>query len=367
MSHGPDSLNSWEHLVGALESEHHHRICQIDLWPIPTSELEKLAAAMQKPYPELTSLLFWAKRYTVTPLSDSFLGGSAPLLRELWLHGCPFPGIPKLLLSSNQLVVLSLWNIPNSGYISPQDLVTALSVSSRLEILRLGFESPLHPRCRPPPPFTRSVLPALTRLDFKGVHAYLEVLVAQIEAPLLDRLCVTFFMDFDFVLPQLHRLISQTESFNSCDRATVCTSDSAIQFAISRETRQFPVLLLEIMQSDGQLSSLAQVCSSSFPLSTLVQLDIIGHCWLLHQTNNMVTTQWVEFLAPFTAVKDLRLSDQVEQHVCKALAELAEERRADVLPALRNIFLRHFLPWEIEGFVAARRLSGHPVAVHRWR
>ncbi|KAI9462653.1 hypothetical protein F5148DRAFT_215846 [Russula earlei] len=144
----PYSLNRfssyWGNVASALESEH-HRICYIHLSDIPTSQWKRFAAAMQKPFPELTYLRFRAEDNTVTSLPDSFLGGSAPLLRQLRLGNCPFPGIPKLLLSSNQLVVLGLWDIPDSGYISPQDLVTALSIMSKLESLGLGFRSPLYP------------------------------------------------------------------------------------------------------------------------------------------------------------------------------------------------------------------------------
>ncbi|KAI9512456.1 hypothetical protein F5148DRAFT_1373160 [Russula earlei] len=366
--------SSWGYLAGALESEDHHRICQIDLPDIPTSEWERFSAAMQKPFPELTFLVFWAETTTttVTPLPDSFLGGSAPLLRELRLRNCPFPGISKLLFSSNQLALLDLFNIPDLGYISPQDLVTALSVLSRLETLRLGFESRLYPASRPP--LTRSVLPALTYLAFRGVHEYLEDLLAQIEAPLLTILYVTFFMDIHFVLPQLHRLISQVESFNSCDRAIVHTSERAIRFTTSTATHQPWEFLLEIScrELDCQLASLAQVCSSSFPfLSTLVQLNITDYAPRSHWKDDMETTRWLELLAPFTAMEDLRLTHQVAPHVCQALEELAGERVTEVLPALQNIFLEGLEPLEsvpkhVEGFVAARKLSGHPVAVHRW-
>ncbi|KAI9457882.1 hypothetical protein F5148DRAFT_1321894 [Russula earlei] len=372
ISYGSDLSNRWENLVCALESEHRHRICKIYLLDIPTSTWERFSAAMQKPFPELTFMVFSVATNTVTPLPDSFLGGSAPLLRELWLD-CSFPGTPKLLLSSNQLVVLYLWNIPNSGYISPQDVGTALSVMSRLEIFQLGFQSPLYPASGPPPPLTRSVLPALTQLTFQGVHEYLEDLLAQIEAPLLITLHVTFFMDIDFILPQLHRLISQTESFNSCDRATVRTSDRAIQFAIFGESLQFTALFLEVScrQLDWQLASLGQVCSSSFPfLSTLVHLDIMDDdVPQSHWKDDMETTQWLELLAPFTALSDLRLTHQVAPPVCQALEELTGERITEVLPALQNIFLEGLdplgsVPKYIEGFVAARILSGHPVVVH---
>ncbi|KAI9462659.1 hypothetical protein F5148DRAFT_1377109 [Russula earlei] len=365
---------SWENVAVALESEHRHPICQIILFHIPTSHCERLAAAMQKPFPELTSLRFEADDNTVTSLSDSFLGGSAPLLRRFSLWNCPFPGTPKLLLSSNQLVVLDLCQIPNSGYISPQDLVTALSVMSRLESLCLEFRSPLYPASRPPPPLTRSVLPALTGLTFQGVHEYLEDLLAQIEAPLLSTLEITFFMDIDFVLPQLHRLISQIESFNSCDRATVRTSDRAIRFTVYRKSPQLPTLTLAIScrELDWQLASLAQVRSSSFPfLSTLVHLDIVDYnVPQSHWKDDMETTQWLELLNPFTAVKDLRITDQVARHVFQALEELVGERVTEILPALQNIFLERLeplgsVPKYIEGFVAARNLSGHLVAVHR--
>ncbi|KAI9455751.1 hypothetical protein F5148DRAFT_387464 [Russula earlei] len=204
------------------------------------SHWESLAAAMQKPFPVLTSLRFGVHSYyTVTSLPDSFLGGYSPLLRRLWLESCTLPGIPKLLLSTNHLVNLALWDIPDSGYISPQDLGTALSVMSRLEILRLEFRSRLYPASRPPPPLTRSVLPALTLLKFKGVHECLEDLLAQIEVPFLNKLQIKFFMDPEFVLPQLHRLVGHAKSFKTCDRATVRTVRNGIHFSIFGGKRRF--------------------------------------------------------------------------------------------------------------------------------
>ncbi|KAI9510566.1 hypothetical protein F5148DRAFT_1281763 [Russula earlei] len=346
ISHSFKFSNSRENIAVALESEHRHRMCKINLWLIPTSAWGRLAAAMQKPFPELTFLRLRVEGNTVTSLPDSFLGGSAPLLRQLWLGNCPFPGISKLLLSSNQLVVLGLWDIPDSGYISPQDLVTALSIMSKLESLGLGFRSPLYPASRLP--LTRSVLPALTQLTFQGVHEYLEDLLAQIEAPLLNKLYVTFFMDIDLILPQLHRLISQVKSFNSCDRAEVCTSEHGIEFTIFKGTNGLPELLLEIRcrELDSQLASLAQVCSPSFPfLSTLVQLDIVDvNVPQSHWKDDMETTQWLSLLAPFTAMKDLRLTHQAAPHVCQALEELAGERVTEVLPALQNILVKGLEP-----------------------
>ncbi|KAI9450977.1 hypothetical protein F5148DRAFT_1370661 [Russula earlei] len=210
-----------------------------------------------------------------------------------------------------------------------------------------------------PPLLTHSVLPALTNLGFRGVHKYLEDLLAQIKAPILNILHVSLFIEPNFVLPQLHQLISQVKSFKTCDRASVRTSDHAIQFSIFRESPKHPKLSLEIKCKvlDQQHSSLAQ-------------LDIHGVSHPYHN-NNMENTQWLELLDPFTAVNDLHLSNQSGRHVCQVLEELINERVTEVLPTLQNIFLKGFKPSDsgpkcIERFVAMRELFDHPVAVHHW-
>ncbi|KAI9449313.1 hypothetical protein F5148DRAFT_1153181 [Russula earlei] len=375
-SSGP-YVDLWANISAALESEHHHRICGINLFFNRIEHWERWATAMQKPFPALTFLHIDNYNYNVvTSLPDSFLGGSAPLLRHLELRNCPFPGIPKLLLSSNRLVYLSLVDIPDSGYISPQDLGTTLSVMSRLETLRVQFRSRRFPQSRPRSPSTCSVLSALTCLDFEGAHGYLEDLLAQIDAPLVNKIEITFFMDPNFVVPQLHRLIRDAEWFKTFDKAFVCLSYRAIRFvAFREESYTFPDFDLEICftETDYTFSSLVQVCSSSMPLlSSLVQLEIVDPIILLRREDDTESTQWLELLAPFTAVKDLRLGDQVGRRVCQALEELAKERVTEVLPALQNIFLTGLKPSEsvpklIERFITARQLSGHPVAVYPWR
>jgi hypothetical protein len=143
---------------------------------------------------------------TVPVVPDSFLGGSAPRLRLLSFLGIPFPELQKLLLSATHLVELHLSRIPHSGYISPEEMVTCLSVLTSLERFTLGFESPQSypdqesgPYAPPPP--TRSVLPTVMTFSFKGINEYLEVLLARIDAPRLYRLSILFFNDIDFDTP----------------------------------------------------------------------------------------------------------------------------------------------------------------------
>jgi len=120
-----------------------------------------------------------------------------------------------------------------------------------------------------------------------------------------------------------------------------------------------------------QLWSLAQICSSSLPLiSALEELEINEHD--LPSSYDMDDTQWLELLDPFTALKNLYLTDDIARRVCNVLRELSGEMATEVLPALRNIFVdrpRSFkrIQKAIKPFIAARRLSGRPVAINHWR
>jgi hypothetical protein len=215
------------------ELEHSDRIYQIDLKCYSTSQIQKLWTAIQVPFPKLavlclslgdiTSRLWSYRGLLYGPiLPDSFLGGSVPHLRFLSLAYIPFPGLPKVLLSATHLVKLWLLAIPYSGYISPEVMVTCLSMLTSLEELKLQFHSPQSfpdQESRPPPPPTRSVLPALKTFWFKGVNEYLEELVARIDTPQIDRLLTTFFNDINFNTPELNQFISRTLTLGAYDEA----------------------------------------------------------------------------------------------------------------------------------------------------
>jgi len=370
----------WDNTVAALESEHYNRICEIYIDDMTNSRWDRFAAAMQKPFPELTHLHVSIFRSVVPVLPDSFLGGSAPRLRELSLRMIPFPSIPKLLLSANGLVTLSLWDIPHSGYMSPDVMATALKAMTKLESLHLQFLSPRSrpdPASQPLPPPTRFVLPALTKLRFEGVHEYMEALISRINAPLLYYLYITFFMALDFDVPQLRRLIGHTEEFKTFDHAAMLIFGGSILLSLSppKGTVDDPRLFqlrISCRESDLQLSSLAQVCSS-FPLiSTLEELEIRESAFLpsSHWKDNMENTQWLELLHPFTALRNLYLTRSIAQRVCGALQQVSGERTTEVLPALRNLFVQGSSLQPIQEamvpFVAARQLSGHPLVVDHW-
>ena len=252
-----------DNIIAALGQT--NRVCKISLWDLADRQLERVLAAMQVPFPELTDLRLELYSNQVPVIPHSFLGGSAPRLRFFFLHGIPFPEVPRLLSSATHLVVLALSNIPHSGYISPKAIIALLSVLSSLRTLILEF---LSPQSRPDwespslPPLRRSILPAPTSLEFKGVTEYLEELVIGIDTPQLDFLSIAFFN-------QITQFINCTPTLRAHDEAHV-QFDSHVELSVSSPTRNLSIGI-SCKEQDWQLSSIEQVCNSSLDLLSMVE------------------------------------------------------------------------------------------------
>jgi hypothetical protein len=241
-----------------------------------------------------------------------------------------------------------------------------------LKSLSIEFRSP---RSRPdqanrhPRPLTRVVLPSLTYFWFKGVSEYLEDFVSRIDVAQLDYTSITFFNQLIFDIPRLHDFLARTETFKAHNRAAVEFNEDVVQFNLK------PRLLLRIMckELDWQLSSMAQVCGSLLPpFSTLERLEICeGRQPQSHWQDDMETSQWLDLLHPFTAVKDLCLDKKVSPRVSAALHELVGERVTEELPVLQNLFIEGLFRAEsalkaIAPFYIARLLSNLPVVTRSW-
>jgi F-box-like len=355
--------------------ERSDRVVEIDL---DCPSLETVLAAMQVPFLELTRLVLCPEDGMESVLPDSFLGGSAPRLQFLSLAGIPFPGLLKLLLSTTRLVDLHLWNIPHSGYISPEAIVAALSTMTSLENLALEFESP---RSRPDwanrrlPPPTRSVLPVLIYFSFKGACEYLEDLVTCIDTPRLNELDITLFNQIIFDTPQSIQFISRAPTLETFEKAYVVFGSNAAWVHLSSQTSVNGNLVMKIpcIELDWQVSSMEQVCSSCLPpLSPLEDLYISEDIyWRPAWQDNIENTLLLELLRPFTGVKNLYLSEKLASLIIPALQELTGGRTTEVLPTLQNIFLEKHKPSGtiqagIQQFAATRQGTGHPIAVSRW-
>ena len=362
-------------IIAALEQN--DRICELSLVKFSGGALERVFAAMQGPFPALTRLRLRFEDKTAPPvIPTSFLLGSAPRLQTLQLTSILISGLPQLLLSATNLARLSLWEIPSSGYISPEVMVTSLSVLTRLESLVIEFEFPgcyPDPKSRRPPPPTPALLPVLTELQFLGVCEYLEDFVARIDTPLLNDLMITFFYQEMFDTPQLTQFICRTPTFNAYHQALVNFVDWDVSVTLPRSFDGGLELGIACRQRDWQLSSLAQLCSSSFPL-----IPTVGHLYIqigssrFYRQDEIESSEWLQLFHQFAAVEGLYISWDIVPHIVPVLQELVGVRVTEVLPALQTLYLEGIVPLgpvqeAIGEFISARRLAGHFISVSSWK
>ena len=203
--------------------------------------------------------------------------------------------------------------------------------------------------------------------------------------PLDSTLDTTLFNQIDFYTPQLVRFINRTPELNVLEIAKLFFGDDTAgvglsSLAVPQESHQSAAVNVEIscQELDWQVSSLEQLCTLFLPSTSAPEglyiypwNDYPGSYPYRKDTGNIENSLWLALLHPFTAAKNLYLSKEFMPGIAPALQELAGGRTTELLPTLQNIFLEEAEPSgpvqeAIGMFVAARQLSGHPVAVSRW-
>ena len=161
-----------DNIIAALE--HPDRVSFICL-DLTGSMWGKVVTVMEEPFPELTYLGISSTDGNAPIFPPKFLGGHAAFcLDEVDFQGIPFPALPTLLLSASNLRMLSLTEIPPTGYFSPEAIVASLAALTRLDVFIIEFQrATSQPNRMDPPPLTRAVLSALTHLFFKGASEYI--------------------------------------------------------------------------------------------------------------------------------------------------------------------------------------------------
>ena len=372
----PPSPEDEDNVIAALE--HHNRLRGIQL-AVTSSLLGKITKLMQASFPKLTSLSLWLDKgrsnCTAPSLPHQFLGGYAPLLRDLSLIGIPFPGLPGLLSTTGSLTSLRLLEIPDTGYITPHAMATCLSTLTNLAVLCLEFRFPVpHPDNEGGHALLLNrncvTLPALTHFNFRGKSDYLEGLLARIDAPFLDHVDITFFNQLIFRVPHLSHFIDRMEMLKS---AKVAEMESSFGSGVSIKlglpgatatpstTGHSFSLRISCGTLDWQISSMAQICSQSSIFSRVEYLDVRADYLRLGYRWEDQSVPWVDFFRWFTSVETLSISGELCQHVAHALEVVVV---AEVLPELRVL---HFecprKSASVENYVAVREKFGRPVKV----
>ena len=184
---------------------------------------------------------------------------------------------------------------------------------------------------------------------------------------------IAFFNQVDFDCPRLAQFINRTPTLRIHDEVHVDFDDWGTSFALPTRPGALGIFIL-CTEPDWQLSSMEQVCNSSLPPCSAVEVLYIEHHYqeLVWKNDTIENTLWLQLLLPFTAVKNLYLSKQFVPGIAAALQELVGGR-TEVLPSLQNIYVESSLrepsgPFrkDIGEFVTARQLSGHPVAISIW-
>jgi hypothetical protein len=364
-------------IIAALE--HHDLVCQIALRFTPVALLRKLYKVMKKPYPMLTDLHLEFESLGSAPSApDSFLGGSAPRLRNLILCRVPFPALPKLLLSCHNLVDLQL-NIPDNGYIHPEAMATALSALTKLEALQIQFSSRSRLDQITIPPETCVVLPALTLLRFHGATKYLEDLVARIHTPSVSTVQTELLPNHDFNLPYFVQFIGRTQIPGSFQEVKLKFENRSASISFGHHDlpgEKESHILISRRGTKGQVGCIAQLCNNFSPFfSGVDRLQVAEYYrddksfhWYPEDYPTGSASEWLELLHAFPAVHHMEILGGI---IAPALQELIGERALEVLPMLRHLYLGDssntgiaYVPRALEPFISSRQLSGHPVIVH---
>jgi hypothetical protein len=306
-----------DNIIAALE--HHDRICEMEFILHPEKLEEWEWTRLQNPFPALTCLRFQflPQSRPVPVLPVTFLGGSAPSLRSLQLHGIPFPTLPHFLSSCNDLSELYLRNIPNVGYISPEEMVVALSALAKLTCLEIGFCLPEEIRLGHAPPLTRAVLPSLTVLKFHGdrVNEYSEDFLVRIDVPQLEALSIMY--EYKCAVFDIQQVITHSLSLGPFHRAEVTFSNLRIGIRLHRSEETYSPKTLELgfdQYAPGyQAECIAQICTLSPLLSSITELDIGSDFSFLWQNDRgdadlRDNSSWPVLFHLFASVQTLHLS-----------------------------------------------------------
>ena len=200
-------------------------------------------------------------------------------------------------------------------------------------------------------------------------------LVAQIDTPSLEKIEIWLFHREVLQVSELAKFVRRADKLSLVDRSEITVRWDHIYCSLPpKESTDPKALILELArpESDVRLSYLAQFFASCLPtLSPFKDLHIIApydQSW--EDVIDNPDPQWLDLLCLFNSMQDLHLSYRAAFRVSKVLRGLPAERAAEVLPALRNIYIAtlSLRPHDpvVEAISEFADARGHPVSVDFW-
>jgi hypothetical protein len=363
-----------------LASKHLPRVTEIVL-SAPESTLAKLTTGLTEAAPKLETLILHSQTSEIV-LPKQFLEGGSPQLRHLILTGVALSPLQPVLSSATSLVSLALERIPSSAYFSPDSLITLISAMPHLQILSIGFLSTVPrpgfrgQRVLPRVQATRTELPSLTQLIYRGVSAYIETLLSRIRSPCIEDVDISLFNQLTLDIPRTRTFLHDLDSLRPT-RAHIDFAESSAHIALSApQPTASPDIFLSVScaRLDFQLSATAQLCaalSASLEPAEELVLGFYGGATLPEEWRDEVDTGlWRALLAPFCHVRTLRVHVALVDDVERAL-RLGPVVDQLLLPEMREIVLMHAgdesalkaATAALGTFVDERDSAGRPVKV----
>ncbi|KAH9080189.1 hypothetical protein EDB83DRAFT_2608308 [Lactarius deliciosus] len=373
-------------LIAALE--HPDRVRRVDILSMCPDVFE-VVEAMRVPFPALTHLRLAGgdEKYDleVLDIPDDFLGGSAPCLQHLCLENVSFPRLPALLLSARNLVSLQLESVPpthyDHGYISTEEIVSSLAVLTKLrtlDIKRYPSEDsepspiPSHVQRRRPDPPMLAALPALTQFVFGRDFEYLEDLVAQIDAPLVEDVRIEYLTE-EVQTRQLSQFIDRSNLKRAqFRRAKVTFHSDQVYIDLDLPQGEYLQAKFSIIMTLNYATTASPVFYVVLVLGQLVAMtSSVGHLRVYFRDptiprrvgKDLLESEWLPLLSLFSAVEVLQVSGGLEGCIASALEDTAEETLTILLPALQLLWLEDDNCNKPKRFLSSRQHSGRPVTI----
>jgi hypothetical protein len=301
----------------------------------------------------------------VLTLPDGFLGGNASSLQKISFAGISFPALPALLLSANNLISLRLGGVFN--LFAPGTLAAGLAATTRLEDLsiKLAWAAfPLPKKSRSAPPPSRVVLPALTRFQFHGDYTYIEYFVAQIDCPQL-RFIDVMYADELTRSSQLIQFIGRSEALKLAPFRRARVKLGQESIDLDGSRADPHPSRLKIEFPSGA-HELRDMRKLLVPASAM--LTTVHHLFVHHYKSgyfeHMLIADWITFFRLFPAVETLHFGRELATRIDPVFNELTV---AGVLPALRFLSVGGPPRKSVLQFVSARQASGCPVTLVKTR
>ncbi|KAH9066562.1 hypothetical protein EDB87DRAFT_436977 [Lactarius vividus] len=361
LAHDPTAPEDEDNIMAALKQS--ARVSSIRL--AATRSLREAFNAIEAPFSELEDLVLFSQDGVRLTLPNTFRWG--PQLHSLHLTRITFPALPQLLSTSRNLVDLQLHGVFKALRLSPEALGDALSGMTQLQALSLHFLPTASFVGATSPSGGRVVLPAITRLDFRGMSEYLEGLVVRMYAPRLGDIEITLFDELIFDVPNLRKFIGRIKMQMSHSRADVLFSGHTISISFTRPGA--PVrseLRISHEPLNRKLPSMTEICNrlATF-LSGVEDLCVLA---LSSGQDNMDCEKWAKLIYPFRGTKWFHIAGDLSTDIVLSL-QLSGKRRKTLLPALQKLYIREPGPRHVPlreavvSLMMSRRLSGHRIEV----